>query len=68
MLVADATALSEFARNGVARGVALDASPDDLAQAMYVALQAPEPPHFELPTWDRTAAELVALYRSVLAA
>ena len=68
VLVADATALSEFVRNGLARGVALDASPDDLAQAMYDALHAPEPPPFELPTWDRCAAELVDLYRSILPA
>ncbi len=68
VVVADTSALSEFARAGVARGVALDAPAPELAAAIYEELHAPLRPAYELPTWDECAAALERLYAEVLAA
>ena len=68
VIVTDATALSEFARAGVARGVALRATPQELAEAIHDELHGPERPAFKLPTWDECAADLERIYAEVLAA
>ena len=68
VVVADTSALSEFARDGVARGVPLDAPAPQLAQAIYDELHGPLRPAYELPTWDECAAALARLYTEVLAA
>ena len=68
VVVADTSALSEFARAGVARGVPLGAPAAELAAAIYEELRAPLRPAYELPTWDECAAALERLYTEVLAA
>jgi len=68
VIVAEGTALSEFAARGAARGVALESSPSELARAIHEELHGPLRPAYELPTWDACARELSALYRQVLAA
>jgi glycosyltransferase involved in cell wall biosynthesis len=68
VVVADTSALSEFARSAVARGVALDAPAQELAEAIYEELHGPLRPALELPTWDQCAAALEKLYAELLAA
>jgi len=68
VVVADTSALSEFARADVARGVALGATPQQLADAIHEELRGPLRPPFKLPTWDECAAHLERIYREVLAA
>ena len=68
VVVADTTALSEFARAGVARGIALDASPEELATALLEELHGPLRPQLDLPTWDACAEALERIYAEVLAA
>jgi glycosyltransferase involved in cell wall biosynthesis len=66
VLVADSSALSEFAANGLARAVPLDSAPDELARIMHEQLRAAPPTGFQLPTWDACADQLVSLYRQIL--
>jgi glycosyltransferase involved in cell wall biosynthesis len=66
-LVAQTSGLSELAENGWARAVALDASPETLAQAMLAHLMSTRPAGWQapqLPTWDDCTHELVQLYRT----
>jgi glycosyltransferase involved in cell wall biosynthesis len=69
VLVADTSALSELAKKGMARAVAVDATPLDTGQAILAALDAP-PPSAELRpwTWDDCADGLAAIYHRVAAA
>ncbi len=68
LIVADTTALREFADQGVARAVALDSSPEDLAREIRDYIAAPPPPRVEMQTWDQCATALAGLYSEVLAA
>ena len=66
LVVADSSGLGELAADGFARGVSLDASAEELAEAIVEELKLPPPT--QLPTmssWDDCAAALLELYRSV---
>jgi glycosyltransferase involved in cell wall biosynthesis len=67
VVVADNSGLAEVAERGLARSVATDAAPEDVAAAVLAALDAPAPPQdVELPTWDDCVAGLLGLYGEVL--
>lgn len=67
VLVANTTALQEFVERGLARSVPLESTPEEVAAAIVHQLQDPlVPPHVELPTWDKCAADLLDLYQSIL--
>lgn len=70
VLVADASALSELVRGGLARGVPVHASTAEVAGAMVEALDAPGGPAvaYREWTWDDCAARLASLYRAVATA
>ncbi|HEV7399284.1 MAG TPA: glycosyltransferase [Solirubrobacterales bacterium] len=67
LLVADTGGLSELARDGFARAVPLEESPQQVGAAVVEELSLPpqdkRPP---LSTWDECAAELLELYRSLV--
>ena len=66
VLVADTSGLSEIARAGMARAVAIDASSEEIGSALVELLRSPEPANLRLPTWDESAARLADVYREVL--
>ncbi len=67
-LVADSTGLRELAQRGLVRAVPLAATPAETAAAVSSQLRRPFVPlTARLPTWDDCAAQLHALYQSVLA-
>ncbi len=64
-VVLDASALAELVARGLARGVPIDAGPEEIAAALLAALAAPPPPPAArslLPTWDGCVDALEALY------
>jgi glycosyltransferase involved in cell wall biosynthesis len=66
-VVAEAPGLSDLIDEGLARGIALDSSPKELASAILEELdQLPpaEPP--ALPTWDNCADRLLQVYENVV--
>jgi glycosyltransferase involved in cell wall biosynthesis len=66
VLVADGSAFSELARRGLARAVALDSSPEQVAAAIVEQLEHPlVPSNVALPSWDDCAAQLLTVYRSI---
>ena len=66
VLVASTSALQEFVDRGLARAVPLESTPEEVAAAVVSQLRAPlVPQNIELPTWDKCAADLLALYQSV---
>jgi glycosyltransferase involved in cell wall biosynthesis len=66
VLVAHGLGMAELAERGLARSVALDAGPIEIAAAMLAQLRQPLiPPPLTLPTWDDCAAGLLDLYRAV---
>jgi glycosyltransferase involved in cell wall biosynthesis len=67
VLVANTTALQEFAERGLARSVPLESTPEEVAAAIIHQLRDPlVPVNVELPTWDKCAADLLALYQSIV--
>lgn len=67
VLVADTTALQEFAEHGFARSVSLESTSEEVAAAIVQQLQDPlTPGDVELPTWDKCATDLLALYQSIV--
>jgi glycosyltransferase involved in cell wall biosynthesis/GT2 family glycosyltransferase len=67
LLVADAGGLAEIAADGFARGIPLDAPPEQIAAAAIEELGRPLPQRSpSLTSWDQCAAALVDLYGSVL--
>lgn len=67
VLVAGTSALQEFADRGLARAVPFKSTPEKVAAAVVGQLRHPLlPPKITLPTWDDCAAELFALYQSVI--
>lgn len=67
VLVASTTALQEFADRGLARAVTLKSTPEEVAMAIVNQLREPLlPAKVELPTWDKCAADLLALYQSIV--
>jgi len=67
VIVAETAALREFARAGVARGIPLESTPVQLAEAIHEELHGPRRPAYAPPTWDDCAAQLERLYAEVLA-
>ncbi len=68
VLVADATGLHELVARGLARGVPLHSTREQLADAIDAQLTAPLiPPSVALPTWDECADSLARLYQEMLA-
>lgn len=67
VLVASTSALQEFADRGLARAVPLESTPEKVAEAVVGQLRQPLlPPKIKLPTWDDCAADLFALYQTVI--
>lgn len=67
VLVADTTALHEFAERGLARAVSLESTAEEVARAIVNQLREPlVPPNIKLPTWDDCATDLLALYQTVI--
>jgi glycosyltransferase involved in cell wall biosynthesis len=64
-LVADTSGLSELGRQGLATTIALQASPQQIADAVLALAAAPPDSPPPIPTWDDCAAQLHALYREV---
>lgn len=66
VLVAATTALQELAQSGLARGVAVESTPDDVATAVLDQLREPMlPADVALPTWDSSMTALLQLYADV---
>ena len=67
VLVADTSGLAELAQRGWARAIPLASSPEQVAATAVDLLQRPiHPPKLQLPTWDECAAQLLALYHSMI--
>jgi glycosyltransferase involved in cell wall biosynthesis len=66
VLVADTSGMSELAREGLARAVPIDATPEQIGRALVDLIGSPEPAPVRLPTWDETAERLAAVYHEVL--
>lgn len=68
VLVAYTSGLGELADKNLVRSIPLKSSPQSIAQAVLENLNDPFiPAAFELPTWEKCAADLHELYRSVAA-
>lgn len=66
LLVTDTSGLRELAQHGIARAIAVDSSPGDIAAAVLEELQRPyKPALITLSSWDECAAALLDLYHSV---
>ena len=66
VLVADTSALREYAERNLARAVSLDSTPEELASAVMRQLDNPLiPDQLNLPTWDDCAKQLNILYHDV---
>ena len=67
VVVADVQGLRELAADGVARPVDLDATPQELARVIRIALETRSPgPPPSLPSWQAVTADLLEVYRAVL--
>lgn len=67
VLVADTTALHDLAVRGFAQSIPIDCSDEELSQKIVEQLRCPSiPKQPDLPTWDRCAAQLLDIYRSIL--
>ena len=66
VLVANNSALREFAGLDLVYGVPLDSTPEQVARAMIHQLRQPNlPQDIALPTWDDCASSLLALYKTI---
>jgi glycosyltransferase involved in cell wall biosynthesis len=66
LVVADGTALHELVAVGAARGVAPDATPGSVAEALVAELDSGRREPVAARTWDQCAADLGALYDEIL--
>jgi glycosyltransferase involved in cell wall biosynthesis/GT2 family glycosyltransferase len=67
VLVTYASALREFADDGFARSVTLEADANEVARQILLQIREPlQQPALELPTWDGCAEALLAVYQDVL--
>jgi glycosyltransferase involved in cell wall biosynthesis len=68
VLVSDTSGLRELAGRRLARAIPSNSAPELVAEVIVEQLGRPlVPTDVDLPSWDTCAAELLALYRSVLA-
>jgi glycosyltransferase involved in cell wall biosynthesis len=67
VLVAETSGLTELAAAGMARGISINATAEEIARAIAEELQTPEPAELKLASWDDCAAQLADVYRAVLA-
>ena len=66
LLVADASGLGELARDGFARAIPLEESPEAVGRAAVEELAKPPPEKRPtLSSWDECAEELLRLYRTL---
>ncbi len=66
VLVTDTSGSAELAAQGLARAIPLQATPQQLAQAVIEQVRNPlMPAKLDLPTWDDCARELLLLYRGI---
>ena len=66
-LVADNSGLRELAQHNWAQAIPLNSTSQQVAEAILDQLSRPQvPPPIDLPTWDRCAADLLALYLEVI--
>ena len=67
VLVANTSALQEFADRGLVRAIPLESTPEEVGRAVVSQLRQPLiPVSFELPTWDACAESLLALYQTIV--
>ncbi len=67
LLVAEAGGLREIAEDGFGRGIPLDSTPEQVAEAAIEELGQPLPQHSpRLTSWDDCATALLGLYGSIL--
>ena len=67
VLVTGTSGMQEFADRGLARAIPLKSTPEEVAAAVVNQLRQPLiPMNAELPTWDDCAADLLAIYQSVV--
>jgi glycosyltransferase involved in cell wall biosynthesis len=67
VLVADRSALHELAERGLAKGVPLQSTPRQVADAILQQFARPLiPPDVAVPTWDDCAGQLLDVYQSVV--
>lgn len=64
VLVADTTGLTEMVASGQAAGVAVDASPDELAARMHEVMTGEPPEMGDQPSWEACAEQLLEIYRA----
>jgi glycosyltransferase involved in cell wall biosynthesis len=65
VLVTNTSGLQELADRGLARSVGLTSTPQEVAHAVIEQIRNPlRLAHFDLPTWDDCARELLLLYRA----
>lgn len=67
VVVTKTSGLGELVERGLARGVALHSTPEEIARAMIEQIKQPQhPPALVLPNWDDCARGLLNLYRSLV--
>lgn len=67
VLVANTSGLQELADRGLARAVAPESTPQQIAAAVIEQIRTPLiPADVTLPTWDECASDLLRLYRSCM--
>jgi glycosyltransferase involved in cell wall biosynthesis len=68
VLVTYTSGLAELADRGLVRAIPLGSSDEQVATAILAELESPlQRAHVALPTWDKCTADLLALYRRILA-
>jgi len=68
VLVAYTRGLRRFVDEGMVRSVALDSSPEEIAEAILQQLEAPlVPAAIEIPTWEACTEHVIDIYLRVLA-
>lgn len=67
VLVTDTSGLGELAKHGLVRAIPLKSTVEQVAAAVLDQLDRPHvPASIDFPTWDDCAAELLALYTSIV--
>ncbi len=64
VLVTNTSGLREIAEQGLARGIPLESTPEEVARAVLQQIEEPlvPPVQLELPTWDDCARRLQSIY------